>query len=141
MMTTLFEELLFRGFLQTRFEKLFGCIPAIILSGFFFSLYHISYPGFRNVTDLALLFAVGCGFALAYKLPGNSLAVSFAVNLPNALLTYVLKFEQFPVMDRYSVALSVITLLIATTVLIVATKSMKKQISFSNQKNIKIQVG
>ena len=102
-MTTFFEELLFRGFMQTRFEKLFGAVPAIILSGLFFSLYHLGYPGFRRASDLALLFAVGVGFALAYKLSGNNLAAAYFVNLPNALLTYLLKYGQFPALDLCSV--------------------------------------
>ena len=62
-MTTFFEEFLFRGFVQSRVEKLFGCFPAIFVSGMMFSLYHIGYPGFRTWEDLLLLFAVGIGFA------------------------------------------------------------------------------
>ncbi len=109
-MTTFFEELLFRGFFQTRFEKLLGAVPAVILSGLFFSVYHLGYPGFRDVESIALLFAVGTGFALAYKLSGNSLAASYLVNLPNALLTYVLKYERFPAFDIFSVIFSIVSL-------------------------------
>ena len=95
-MTTFFEEMMFRGFLQTRLEKQYGWITAILFSGFMFSLYHIGYPGFRSLPDLLLLFAVGTGFALAYKLADNNLIAVYFVNLPNAFATYLLKTEQFP---------------------------------------------
>lgn len=95
-LTTFFEEFLFRGFMQTRFEKLYGVIPAVLLSGLMFSLYHIGYPGFRTVGDLLLLWAVGIGFALSFKLSGNNVIVAYLVNLPNAFVTYILKSGQFP---------------------------------------------
>lgn len=95
-MTTFFEEFVFRGFLQTRIEKQYGRAIAVLFSGLLFSLYHIGYPGFRSFRDLLLLFAVGMGFAFAYQLSDNNFIVSYFVNLPNALLTYLLKSEQFP---------------------------------------------
>ncbi len=108
-MTTFFEEFLFRGFFQNRLEKDFGALPAILVSGLMFSLYHIGYPGFRTVGDILLLFAVGVGFAIAYRLSGNNLIVAYFVNLPNAFVTYMLKFEQFPVMELSSTIASMIT--------------------------------
>lgn len=75
-----------------------------------FSLYHLGYPGFRTWEDLLLLFAVGLGFAAAYGLSGNNLIVSYFVNLPNALVTYILKYKQFPVMSVSSTIAAVITL-------------------------------
>lgn len=98
MMTTFFEEFLFRGFFQNKFEQEFGTIPAILVSGGMFSLYHLGYPGFRTPGSILLLFAVGLGFAAAFRLSGNHLIVAYCVNLPNALVTYLLKYEQFPVM-------------------------------------------
>ena len=124
-MTTFFEELLFRGFLQTQFEKLFGAIPAIILSGLFFSLYHLGYPGFRTISDLAVLFAVGVGFALAYKLSGNNLAAAYLVNLPNALLTYMLKYEQFPVFDSYSVVFALVSIIAVCVIMLIGLKRIR----------------
>ncbi len=108
-MTTFFEEFLFRGFFQSKFEKEFGALSAILVSGLMFSLYHIGYPGFRILGDILLLFAVGVGFAIAYKLSGNNLIVAYFVNLPNAFVTYMLKFEQFPVMELSSTIASIIT--------------------------------
>lgn len=81
-MTTFFEEFLFRGFFQNKFEKEFGTIIAILVSGLMFSLYHIGYPRFRTIEDILLLFAVGIWFAAAYKLSGNNLIVAYFVNLP-----------------------------------------------------------
>lgn len=109
-MTTFFEEFLFRGFVQSRMERNFGWLPAILTSGLMFSLYHLGYPGFRTFDDIILLFAVGCGFAIAYKLSDNNLFVSYFVNLPNAFLTYVLKYEQFPAMNLSSSIAGGITL-------------------------------
>ncbi|MCB6993479.1 CPBP family intramembrane metalloprotease [bacterium 210820-DFI.6.37] len=118
-MTTFFEEFLFRGFIQSKFEKDFEALPAILVSGLMFSLYHIGYPGFRTLGDILLLFAVGVGFAIAYKLSGSNLIVAYFVNLPNAFVTYVLKFEQFPVMELSSTIASIVTLCIITVVLFI----------------------
>ncbi len=109
-MTTFFEEFLFRGFFQTTLEKSFGRLPAILLSGLAFSLYHIGYPGFRTASDLLLLFAVGVGFAAAYALSGNHLAVACFVNLPNAFVTYMLKYEQFLAMGVCSTVAAAATI-------------------------------
>lgn len=115
-MTTFFEEFVFRGFVQGRVERTFGLIPAIIISGLMFSLYHLGYPGFRTMGDIFLLFAVGSGFAIAYKLSDNNLFVSYFVNLPNAFVTYMLKNKQFPVMNEASTIASVITILLLVLV-------------------------
>ena len=117
-MTTFFEEFLFRGFIQNRFEKVFGTFPAILVSGLAFSLYHTGYPGFRTFGDILLLSAVGVMFAGAYRLSGNNLTVAYFVNLPNAFATYMLKFEQFPVMTASSTAAGIITLCMITAVFI-----------------------
>lgn len=103
-MTTFFEEFFFRGFAQARLEKQFGSAAAVVASGLLFSLYHLGYPGFRSVGDLALLLAVGIGFALAFRLSGNNFFVAYFVNLPNAFLTYLFKQEQFPHMTAQSTA-------------------------------------
>lgn len=112
LMTTFFEEFLFRGFVQSRVEQQFGWFPAILVSGIMFSLYHLGYPGFRTFGDILLLFAVGLGFAIAYKLSDNNLLVSYFVNLPNAFVTYMLKYEQFPVMNLGAIIAGVITLIL-----------------------------
>ena len=110
MMTTFFEEFLFLGFVQGRLEQQFGWLAAIIGSGVMFSLYHLGYPGFRTIGDISLLFVVGVGFATAYKLSGNNLFVSYFVNLPNAFVTYMLKYKQFPTMYLSSTIAATFTL-------------------------------
>ena len=117
-MTTFFEEFLFRGFVQSRIERQFGWVPAILISGAMFSLYHLGYPGFRTWEDILLLFPVGIGFAAAYKLSGNNLIVSFFVNLPNAFVTYILKYEQFPVMRVSSTIAAAVTLVLIGLILL-----------------------
>ena len=126
-MTTFFEEFLFRGFFQNKFEKEFGTITAILVSGLMFSLYHVGYPRFRTFEDILLLFAVGIGFAAAYKLSGNNLIVAYFVNLPNAFVTYMLKFEQFPKMTMYSTMASIITLCIILVVFIMLVRANRKE--------------
>lgn len=128
-MTTFFEELLFRGFMQTRMEKLFGFLPAIIISGCMFSLYHIGYPGFRNISDILLLAAVGIGFSIAFKLSQNNLLAVYLVNLPNALLTYLLKFSQFPEMDFNSVLWGAVSIGLIILILITGIRKIKKNSS------------
>ncbi len=123
-MTTFFEEFLFRGFVQGRIEQHFGWLPAIIISGMLFSLYHLGYPGFRTIGDILLLFAVGVGFAIAYKLSGNNLFVSYFVNLPNAFVTYMLKHKQFPTMCLSSTVAATITL---TLILIIFYSMQRRQ--------------
>lgn len=125
-MTTFFEEFLFRGFVQSRAEKNFGWFPAILISGLMFSLYHLGYPGFRTFEDILLLFVVGIGFATAYKLSGNNLIVSFFVNLPNAFVTYMLKHDQFPVMNFSSTIAGGITLAVIMFTFAVYKKNYKK---------------
>jgi len=39
----LFENIFFRGWIQQRFEEVFGLLPSILLGSIFYSLYHISY--------------------------------------------------------------------------------------------------
>lgn len=67
-MTTFFEEFLFRGFLQPRLEKQFGAVVAVIVSGLLFALYHLGYSGFRTVSDILLLFAVGGWVCLVFQI-------------------------------------------------------------------------
>lgn len=126
-MTTFFEEFLFRGFFQNKFEKEFGTITAILVSGLMFSLYHLGYPRFRTFEDILLLFAVGIGFATAYKLSGNNLIVAYFVNLPNAFVTYMLKFEQFPKMTMSSTVASIVTLCIIVVVFIMPVRANRKE--------------
>ena len=125
-MTTFFEEFLFRGFMQGRIEKSYGSVMAVILSGIFFSLYHLGYPGFRDVNDILLLYAVGVVFALAYKLSGNNLIVSYFVNLPNALLTYALKSNQFPEFSSYTTPFAAATIIAIVIIMGVTVGKLKR---------------
>ena len=89
LMSTLFEEVFFRGFLQTRFEKSFGMIPAILLSGLCFSLYHIGYNNVRGDTsELLTLFFTGVFFSISFRIT-NNIITSYIVNLPQAILTFL----------------------------------------------------
>ncbi|WP_315118126.1 type II CAAX endopeptidase family protein [uncultured Clostridium sp.] len=126
-MTTFFEEFLFRGFMQTRLEKQYGWLPAILISGFFFSIYHLGYPGFRTISDLLLLLAVGIGFAVAFKLSNNNVIVSYFVNLPNAILTYLLKRDQFPVFDNFSTIIAGGTILLIILIFIFSYEKIRNR--------------
>ena len=89
MFSTLFEEIFFRGFLQSSFEDFFGIIPAILLSGICFALYHSaqSFIGF-DLQQLTTLFFVGLVFSISYQLTRN-IITSYIVNLPQAILTFM----------------------------------------------------
>jgi membrane protease YdiL (CAAX protease family) len=128
-MTTFFEEFLFRGYIQTRLERQYGWIPAVLLSGFFFSIYHLGYPGFRTAADLLLLFAVGIGFSLAFKLSGGNVIVSYFVNLPNAFLTYILKSRQFPTLNHISQIVACITIAIIIIVMVFGRRKIIERIA------------
>lgn len=136
-MTTFFEEFLFRGFLQTRIEKEFGWGTAILLSGLLFSLYHLGYPGFRTFEDILLLFAVGIGFAVAFRLSGNNLFVSYFVNLPNAFITYILKHDQFPEMTTESTVYAGITILLLCFLLYGFSKKTKKRMDKTDKQDVR----
>lgn len=124
-MTTFFEEFLFRGFIQTRIEKQYGCLAAIFASATMFSLYHLGYPGFRTIEDISLLFAVGAGFAIAYKLSDNNLIVSYFVNLPNSFITYMLKAKKFPVFTDESNIYAAISIVLTVVILVIGQIKMK----------------
>jgi len=125
-MTTFFEEFLFRGFIQTRVEKSYGWVAALLVSGLAFSLYHLGYPGFRRIEDLITLFLVGFGFACSYKLSGNNLYVSYFVNLPNAFVKYILTSEQFPNFYVSTSYYSAVTILITAVIVGIVYKRSKK---------------
>lgn len=130
-MTAFFEEFLIRGFLQPRLEKQFGAVVAIIVSGLLFALYHIGYSGFRTVSDILLLFAVGIGFAVSFKLAKNNLIVSYFINLPNAFITYILKYEQFPKITVLSTVYAAITIFFIVVFLIMLKVNNKNNIKES----------
>ncbi|WP_425804001.1 CPBP family intramembrane glutamic endopeptidase [Desulfitobacterium sp. Sab5] len=125
-MTTFFEEFLFRGFFQIRFEKQYGWLPAILLSGLLFSIYHLGYPGFRDLGDLLLLFIVGIGFAVAFKLSDNNVIISYFVNLPNAILTYLLKAKQFPPFDKFTTVIAGVTIIFFISFIVFYEKNKRR---------------
>ncbi len=86
--SSLYEEIFFRGYIQTTIEKLFGIIPAIIISALCFSFYHsaMNFIGF-NFLELLNLFYVGIFFSITFRITKNILT-SYIVNLPHAILTF-----------------------------------------------------
>ena len=128
-MTTFFEEFLFRGYMQTRFEKQYGWISAVLLSGLFFSVYHLGHPGFRTISDLLILFAVGIGFSLVFKLSDGNVIVSYFVNLPNAFLTYILKFNQFPTFNDNTTPITIVTIVLIVIFLVVFVRKLNSRSS------------
>ncbi len=68
---SLFEPLFIFGWLQLRFEKDFGVLPAILLAAFGYALYHIGYmPGYMTVQ-----FQSAAAFAVAFRFTANLLVV------------------------------------------------------------------
>ncbi len=109
-MSSLFEELFFRGYLQTRFEKSFGIVPAVILSAACFSIYHLGYSFVRgNIDELPTLFGVGVFFSISFRITG-SIVTSYVVNLPHAILTFVEDPVYAANLSRFTAASAVISL-------------------------------
>jgi membrane protease YdiL (CAAX protease family) len=52
------EEISVRGFMQGRLEKAFGVVPAIIVSGFVWALFHTNHSYFEASLDIAIWFAI-----------------------------------------------------------------------------------
>ena len=123
-MSTLFEELFFRGFLQTRFEDALGIIPAIILSGITFALYHLGYPKFRSMELMITMFFVGTYFAIAFRLTKNVIT-SYVVNLPHAIVIYILRPQIFPDFNQRVALVSFSVIVISITMIILAIIKIK----------------
>ena len=68
----LWEVVFVYGWLQLRFEEAFGIIPAAILAGLCFSLYHIGY-GWYDLFGLVVLFIFGLIFAIIFRFTKNIL--------------------------------------------------------------------
>lgn len=68
----LWEVIFVYGWLQLRFEEAFGIIPAAILAGFCFSLYHLGY-GLYDFSGLVALFIIGLVFAIIFRFTKNIL--------------------------------------------------------------------
>jgi len=112
-MASLFEEVFFRGFLQTRFEKAFGVIPAVVLSGLTFSLYHLGYPDYRNLQVLTVIFFFGLFLAITFQTTKNVLT-SFIVNLPHAVISFI---ENQSFFDKNSMVISLAAMFIALLII------------------------
>ena len=134
LMSTLFEEVFFRGFLQTRFEKNFGIIPSIILSGLCFSVYHIGYYNIRgDIPKLLSLFLIGIFFSVSFRIT-NNIITSYIVNLPQAILTFIgerSSIEYSKHFDGRSAVISIITALVGLLLIIVVNLRQK----YSYEKN------
>ena len=79
----IFEELLFRKFLLDRVAN-FGEVPAMLLSGFMFGLYH------ANLSQFVYAFAIGCFFAFIYLRTGNiayTIVLHMIINGASTFLT------------------------------------------------------
>jgi membrane protease YdiL (CAAX protease family) len=88
--STLYEEVLFRGFLQTTVERALGMLPALLLSGLAFSLYHVGMDAhYRRFDVLAGMTLVGTLFAFGFRLTGSVLT-SYTLNLPHAVVTFII---------------------------------------------------
>ena len=68
----LWEVIFVYGWLQLRFEEAFGLIPAVILAGLCFSLYHLGY-GWYDFPGLLHLFMAGLFMAIVFRFTRNIL--------------------------------------------------------------------
>jgi membrane protease YdiL (CAAX protease family) len=88
LMAPLVEELIFRGYIYTVLERLWGVVPAVLLSGVLFGSIHFPqlWPGYFQ---MFLLCVVGVVFSLARARTGTTLAsvaLHFGYNAAISLL-------------------------------------------------------
>ena len=69
---SLWEVIFVYGWLQLRFEKPFGIIPAILLAGLCFALYHLGY-GWSDIPGFIQLFIVGGVTGIIFRITKNIL--------------------------------------------------------------------
>lgn len=65
----LFEAVFFRGWLQLRFEKAFGMVPALILGALCYMFYHVGYE--MTLAEMLPLFGYGIIFGAIFRLTQN----------------------------------------------------------------------
>ncbi len=129
-MSTLFEEVFFRGFLQTKFENYFGMVPAIIIAGICFGLYHMGYSDMRNINDLLILSTVGIVFSISFRITKN-IITSYIVNLPNAVITFLVRKTYF---NMDAAVISLIVTIVAITLIYYFGRSSKTAGDIAGQK-------
>jgi membrane protease YdiL (CAAX protease family) len=124
LLSTLFEEVFFRGFLLTAYEAAFGVVPAVLVSSFCFSLYHVGYGAeYRTVASIGKLTLVGIMFGVAFRIT-RSVITSFTLNLPHAIITFVAR-EQF--FDTRTALVSVAIALFALAWIVSTSRSTSRE--------------
>lgn len=92
--SALFEEVFFRGFLQSTCERALGMIPAVVVSSVAFALYHVGYgEQYRRLDMLTTMTLVGVMFGVAFRLT-NSVWTSAILNWPHAIVTFIERGER-----------------------------------------------
>lgn len=109
MVTGIFEMLFFYGFLQLRFERAFGVIPAIILAAAFYSLHH---AGFQP--EFGKLFLVGVMFMTVFRYTRNLLILYPFCWGVGACWDVLVQFGAAPERLRWTNALVVLGLMVVT---------------------------
>lgn len=71
----LFWVIFFQGWVQMRFERAFGAIPAILVAAAFFALHHAAYGESLSLYHMAPLFMAGVVNAAVFRMTGNILAL------------------------------------------------------------------
>ena len=89
-----------------------------LLYGLVFSLFIPLYCLYKEVSFGHPIMPYGNVLPLPFGLSGNNLIVSLFVNLPNAFVTYILKYEQFPVMGVSSTIAAVAALVLIGLILL-----------------------
>jgi membrane protease YdiL (CAAX protease family) len=71
----LFWVIFFQGWVQMRFERAFGAIPAIVIAAAFFALHHAAYGESLSLSHMAPLFMAGVVNAAVFRMTRNILAL------------------------------------------------------------------
>jgi len=110
-----FENIFFRGWIQTRMEDYFGIIPGIILSAVIYSLYHIGYG--MPSDELMLLLVIGLIYSSLFRITSNVFILFPLLTPMGALFTQIKDELILPFAATYGF-LDVILLLIISLIVI-----------------------
>lgn len=96
-----FEELLFRGVVQTRLREAFGAVPAVALASLLFAAVHfVALTGGTSarLLTIGILFLPALSFGIVYELTGNLTVPALVHGAYNAtlfsLLYVALRFQE-----------------------------------------------
>lgn len=117
----LYENIFYRGWVQLRMEEYFGIIPAILLSGIIYTLYHIGYG--MTASEMKILFIVGIVYSTIFRLTGNIFILYPLLTPTGALFTQLQEGLRLPFPATYGFADVILAIIVG---LVIVNRISKK---------------